>query len=85
MDVFFDKIWAKAVIFSWTSEKKGILLTFLAHIVVYLDRIDVFDQIWAWQQGVFDENFEKIDIRAQCFWENERFFDKIWAWDKRVF
>ena len=61
-------------------KKKGIILTFLAQIIVYFDRIDVFDQIWAWPQGVFDKIFEKIDIRAQRFWKNGRFFDKIWAW-----
>ena len=78
---FFYKIWAwKRWFFREKSEKMGIILTFLAHIIVYFVRIDVFDQIWAWQQGVFDENFEKIDIRAQRFWKNGRFFDKIWAW-----
>ena len=82
MDVFY-KIWAwERWFFREKSEKKGIILTFLAHIIVYFDRIDVFDQIWAWQQGVFDENFEKIDIRAQRFWKNGRFFDKIWAWEQ---
>ena len=78
---FFYKIWAwKRWFFREKSEKMGIILTFLANIIVYFVRIDVFDQIWAWQQGVFDENFEKIDIRAQRFWKNGRFFDKIWAW-----
>ena len=63
---FFDKIWAKAVIFSWTSEKKGILLTFLAHnIMFFWQNWRFLDQIWAWQHGVFHE--KKNDMKAVCF------------------
>ena len=74
---FFVKNW----------EKKGILLTLLAHnIVSFWQNWRFFDQIWAWQQGVFHDKIEKKNYMwVLCFWENRRFLDKILAWELFVF
>ena len=59
------------------SEKKSILLTFLAHNIVYFWQNSRFlEQIWAWQMGDFLEKIEKNGMRAQCFWGSGRIFEK---------
>ena len=63
------------------------------------DRINVFDQIWAWQHGVFHEIVENMtpehsflrewtfflnmDLRAVRFFEKGRFIYKIWEWEQK--
>ena len=47
---FFVKIWKKI----------GVLLTFLAYnSSVVLTELTFFDQIWAWQKGIFHDKFVK--------------------------
>ena len=67
----FDKIWTwKQCFFREKSEKKGILLTFLAHNrVVFWQNLRFFDQSCAWEQGVFHEKFEKKGHESTVFWD----------------
>ena len=54
MEVLLTKYGHKSSdFFMRNRKKKGILLTFLAHNIV------VLDQIWAWQQELSHEKFEK--------------------------
>ena len=79
----FNKIWVWEHLFlREKSKKKGILLTFLPRSY---DRNDVF---WTKQvhdsRGFFIENFQKLNVKKQCFWENERFLTK-YGHESRVF
>ena len=73
--VFLTKYGYESSIFSWKIGKKGTLLTYLAHNIMYFwQSWHFFDQIWAWKQRVFQVQIEKE--KNMNIWENRRMLTK---------
>ena len=78
LTLFWQNMGMRAEIFSWKIGKKGASF-WLFWPILECSSTEVtflFDQIWAWQQRLLHETFEKNDIGKLCFWENGHFFTK---------
>ena len=79
--VFLTKFGHESSGFFVKSRKKGHPIDFFGpSYSVVLTELTSFDQIWACQQMVFHEKFEKKWDEITVFWEIGRFFYKLWAW-----
>ena len=83
--IFLTKYGHESIDFFVKNRKKRASYWLFWPIILVLTELTSFDYIWACQQGVFHEKFEKNYMTASCFWEKGRFFDKIWAWEQFVF
>ena len=50
-----------------------------------MTELTFFDQIWAWQHGVFHKIFEKMSSEHSVFERLDVFFDNILTWEQCVF
>ena len=91
----------RASIFRENRKEMASYKLFWPIIFCSFDRIDVFNQIWAWLHGVVHKKILNNDMRAPCFLnftfltkyghdsslfsKNGRFFDKIWEWQQWFF
>ena len=80
---FGQNMGMRASIFRENRKEMASYKLFWPIIFCSFDRIDVFNQIWAWLHEVLDEKNLNNDMRAPCFL-NFTFFDQIWAWQKGV-
>ena len=82
---FLQNIGMKAMVFCWKiGKKKGILLIFLVHNIVYFWQNGHFLTKYRHDsRGFFMKNLKKWH-ETKCFWESASFLDKIWAWEQCV-
>ena len=101
MDIFWQNMGKRTVIFPWKIGKEGHFLTFLPKIYCSFDIIDVF---WPnmglsaegfsrkfWEKMTWDYSFfERMDVFLtnmgwSAFLKTRRIFDEILAWEQRFF
>ena len=77
---FWQNMGIRAVVFSFKIGKKGVPIDFFWPIIYRsFERIDfIFDQIWAWKQGVFHVIFQRKWHENTTFLIEWVFFWKIW-------
>ena len=83
---FFTKYWheSNGFLLKIWRKKKGILLIFLVHNIVYFWQNGHFLTKYRHDsRGFFMKNLKKWH-ETKCFWESASFLDKIWAWEQCV-